>query len=217
MRRWIFLGIIMVCLWALPAQSGDLEDLINGVRAHYGKAKDLTVDFSQVSLVKQMGGQQRTAAGTIYFARPDKMRWVFKAPNPKEIIADGTNLVMYYVEEKKAFRIQNAANYNVRAPMAVLTGEIDVKDSYQASLLEDAGGLARIKLEPKKPMGFSYLVLHIQRSAFTVEKIETVDAYGNTTTLTVQNQRFNTKIPPGKFIFVPGPGVEMSDSPAMDF
>ncbi|NLH49809.1 MAG: outer membrane lipoprotein carrier protein LolA [Myxococcales bacterium] len=216
--RKMFPWTILLLLAALlaPAAADPLTDLIGGIQARYGKAKDLTVDFVQTTVVKQLGNREKRADGVIYLARPDKMRWVYKTAPAKEIITDGTSLVILYVEEKKAYLSKSQGGYNIALPMSILSGEVDVKTQYTPELLPDEGGKARLKLTPKKPLGFNYLVLHINRQGFLVERIDTVDAYGNLNKIELKNPRFNTGLSTGLFSYAPKPGIEIIDAPMMD-
>jgi outer membrane lipoprotein carrier protein len=216
MRFWTAVCLCVAILCPALAWGDEVATLIAGIQGKYGKAKDLTVDFEQVVVVKQMGNREQRASGTIYFARPNKMRWVYKSSPAKEIISDGTSLVLYYVEEKKAYLRKTAGNYNIGLPMAVLAGDVDVKTQYTPELLADENGVARLKLTPKKPLGFDYLVLRVNRQTSLVEGAETVDAYGNVTKLTLKNPRFNGGLASGLFTFTPKPGVEVIDSPMME-
>jgi outer membrane lipoprotein carrier protein len=171
------------------------------------------VDFEQAMTVKQMGNREQKANGVIYFARPNKMRWVYQSAPSKEIITDGVSLVLYYVEEKKAYLTKSAGGYNITQPMAILAGQVDVKTQYAPELLNDENGLARLKLVPRKPIGVDHLVLHVNRQGFLVERIDTVDAYGNVTRISLRNPRFNTGLSSGMFSFTPKPGVEIVDAP----
>ncbi len=216
MRVWYWCAFLLVLVLAAPAAADPIGDLIGGVAARYGQAKNMMIDFEQVAIVKQLGGREKKANGTIYFARPNKIRWVYKSAPAKEIISDGTSLVVYYVEEKKAYLDKAGRAFNISEPVKLLTGEIDVKTLYAAELLGEEDGAARLKLTPKKAMGFAYLVLHINKQGFFVQRVDTVDAYGNLTKLYLKNPRFNTKLPAGTFVFTPREGVEIIDAPMMD-
>jgi len=215
MRKVVLIALAL--LLPLAATAGDLEDLIAGVRAHYSKAKDLTVDFEQIATLKTMGGQVRKAYGTIYLKQPDKLRWVYTKPTPKEIISDGNTLVLYYAEEKKAYLSPVKKEFDISTPVSILTGKIDLKKTFTPELLDDENGLARVKLTPKKPAGYQYLIMHINRNGFSIKAIESVDAYGNVTLIKLSNPRFNTGIPDSRFVFTPIEGVEIIDAPMMDF
>lgn len=211
----VFILLFFLVL-AAPAAADPLTDLVGGIQARYGKAKDLTVDFAQTTTVKQLGNREKRADGIIYFARPDKMKWVYKTAPAKEILTDGSSLVILYVEEKKAYLSKSQGGYNIALPMSILSGNVDVKTQYTPELLPDEGGKARLKLTPKKPLGFTYLVLSIDKQGFLVERIDTVDAYGNVTKIQLKNPRFNTGLSHGMFTYTPKPGVEIIDAPMME-
>ncbi|MDP8224195.1 MAG: outer membrane lipoprotein carrier protein LolA [Candidatus Lernaella stagnicola] len=216
MRRVIVLTLLLSLTLCSGAWALDLNGVLAGVKARYSKAKDLTVDFEQVAKIKQLGNREKKAHGTIYLARPDKMRWVYKSPPVKEIITDGASLVIYYADEKKAYLDMAGKTFNVAEPIKILSGDIDLKHKYEAELLPEEDGRARIKLTPRRPMGFAHLVLHIEPKTFYVRRVDTVDAYGNVTRISLSTPRFNVNLPESTFVYTPQEGVEIIDAPMMD-
>lgn len=212
MRSKVLCCFLWLALLAAPAAADELQSLIDGVQAKYGKVKNLTLDFEQIALVQQMGGREKRSAGVLYFARPGKMRWDYQTPHVKQIISDGKTLVVYYEEEAKAYVSKPSGEFDAALPMAILAGDIDLKTQYSAELLETVKPYACLRLTPKKPLGFEFLVLYINSESFLVEKVQTTDAYGNVTTILLKTPRFDTEIPESKFIFTPPAGVEVIDA-----
>lgn len=217
MKKRLSICLIIALLAASLAVAGELETLTAKVKAHYGEVKDFTTDFAQVTTLRQMGGREKKASGTIYLKRPNKMKWVYKTPTQREIISDGNTLAMYMVEEKKVYLSQTKGPYDITEPMRILSGELEASDRLDSTLLEDEGGRARIKLTPKQAAAYKHLIVHIGRESNLVEIIESEDAYGNITKLTLSNQRFNTGLTDSLFVYVPQEGVEIIDAPMNDF
>ncbi|HPM77841.1 MAG TPA: outer membrane lipoprotein carrier protein LolA, partial [bacterium] len=133
------------------------------------------------------------------------------------IISDGSTLVMVSEQEKKAYVTKTGAQFDIRQPLAILTGQVDLCNTYDASLLEPADGRKRIKLVPKKPTGFQSMILHVDPNTSLVQAIESVDAYGNKTLMKLSNQQFNRGLPESKFVFTPRADIEVVDQPMLDF
>jgi len=217
--RQTLLMIIVFALLALPvaALADELADVQAGIQKKYGQAKDLSFDFAQTTTLAQMGGIERTASGRIFLAQPNKLRWEYDTPTKKQIISDGATLVMVSEEEKKAYVTKTGAQFDIRQPLAILTGQVDLCNTYEASLLEPADGRKRLKLVPKKQMGFQSMILHVDPNTSLVQAIESVDAYGNKTMLRLNNQQFNRGLPDSKFVFTPRDDIEIVDQPMLDF
>jgi len=217
MHRKVLCCLLLFAFLATPAGADELQQVLDGIQAKYGKAKDLTLDFEQIAVTQQMGGREKRSGGVIYFARPGKMRWDYQTPRVKQIVSDGKTLVVYYEEEAKAYVSKPSGEFDAALPMAILAGEIDLKTQYTAELLEADKPYARLKLTPKKPLGFEFLVMWINQDSYLVEKVQTTDAYGNVTTILLKNPRFDTKIPEGRFTFAPPPGVEIIDAESVGY
>ena len=75
----------------------ELDQVVAGVEATYGKITDLRAEFSQVAHNKSLG-QDIKAEGTVYLKKGGKMRWDYKSPSPQQIVSDGTSLWVYTPE-----------------------------------------------------------------------------------------------------------------------
>ncbi len=215
MRKWLPLLVLALVLPALVG-ADSVDNLLGKIRGRYGKAKDFTADFKQVTILVQLGGQKKNASGAMAIARPNKMHWVFQTPTKKEIISDGTSLAVYYADEKKVYLGSVQGVFDINAPARILSGEIDIRDMYTPELMPDADGRARLKLTPKKPTSYKYMILHWNQGQSLVEMLETEDTYGNRTVMTLTNQKFNVGLPDSFFVYTPIPGVQIIDAPMMD-
>jgi outer membrane lipoprotein carrier protein len=216
MRRWLIPLLVLAFVTPGLVGAGDTENVIAKIRARYGKAKDFTADFDQVTTLVQLGGQKKTATGTLAIARPNKMHWVYKTPTRKEIISDGATLAVYYVDEKKVYLSSTQATYDISTPVRLLSGEVNVSEVFTPELLPDADGRARLKLTPKKPAGYKFMILHWSREKQLIDILETEDDYGNRTVMNLSNQKFNVGLPDSYFSYTPIPGVQIIEAPMMD-
>src|SRR4029453_6587217 len=76
------------------AQTPDLDAVVNGVEATYGKMNHLKADFTQVAKNRSLG-QDVKAEETVYLKKGGKMRWEYKSPSPQQIVSGGTYLGVY--------------------------------------------------------------------------------------------------------------------------
>jgi outer membrane lipoprotein carrier protein len=216
-RRLVCFALVLVCLFAfsMPAGAGDLESLLAGVKAKYGKLTDFKADFKQETMVKTLGRKQ-SKSGTVMFKRPDKMRWDFQAPAKEQLITDGYTLWMYQPEEKVVYMSKLDQVNNAKVPMQILSGDIDVKKQFNVKLLAPANDDARIELKPKQDAAYEKAILSVNSKTFEIKKIDIYDLYGNVTELSLTNVKFNTKINESKFVFTPIPGVRVEAAPVME-
>ena len=81
----------------LAGWAQELDQVVAGVEATYGKITDLRAEFTQVANNKSLG-QDIKAEGTVYLKKGGKMRWDYKSPAPQQIVSDGTSLWVYTPE-----------------------------------------------------------------------------------------------------------------------
>lgn len=198
------------------AWADELTSLIQGVKSRYGAIKDMTADFSQETHVKTLGRNQ-VKSGIVMFKRPDKMRWDFQAPEKQQLLTDGYTLWMYQPEEKVVYMSKLDTLNSAKVPMQILSGELDMKNVFEAKLIETNIGDRTVQLVPRQTgAGYEKVLLHVAVKTHEIKQIDVVDLYGNITKLTLNNVRYNTKLSDAKFVYSPKPGVRVESAPVMD-
>src|SRR6266540_6213257 len=97
LQRYAFLALLVALVIPAPAAAQELDQVVAGLEATYGKFSDLRAEFTQVAHNKSLG-QDIKAEGVVYLKKGGKMRWDYKRPSPQQIISDGTSLWVYTPE-----------------------------------------------------------------------------------------------------------------------
>ena len=81
-RRSLFLmlaaAVLAAAHGASPARAQELDQVVAGLEATYGKITDLRGEFTQVANNKSLG-QDIKAEGTVHLKKGGKMRWTTRA------------------------------------------------------------------------------------------------------------------------------------------
>src|SRR5215471_11065180 len=85
---------------AAPAISA--EEAVKKVQSYYASTQKLKADFRQ-EYTNATFGRTSKSDGVLWIAKPGKMRWDYKTPDPKYFISDGTTLWVYDQAAKQAF------------------------------------------------------------------------------------------------------------------
>jgi outer membrane lipoprotein carrier protein len=173
---------------ASPARAQELDQVVAGVEATYGKITDLRAEFSQVANNKSLG-QDIKAEGTVYLKKGGKMRWDYKSPAPQQIVSDGTSLWVYTPE-------LNQVN----------------KGSAPKALAGPAGsflaGLGRVRNEfTVRFLNPARLVLSIDPKDSIVRQAVLYDQLQNTVTMTFTKVTPNAGLQDSVFVFTPPAGA----------
>ena len=145
--------------------------------------------------------------GTLAFARPGKFRWTYAKPYPQVIVGDGAR-VWVYDEDLNQVTVRKLGQALGATPAALLAGSNDALKAFE---LKDEGtrdGLEWVEAVPRdKESGFERIRLGFGFSG--LERMELVDAFGQTTELRFNGLQRNPRIDPALFRFSPPKGADV--------
>ena len=209
-QRWFFLALVLVLAPGV-AQAQELDQVVAGVEATYGKITDLRGEFSQVANNKSLG-QDIKAEGTVYLKKGGKMRWDYKSPAPQQIVSDGTSLWVYTPELNQVNK--GSAPKALAGPAgSFLAGLGRVRDEFTVRFLNpaqkvDGAGRYVLDLVPKAPTPLlTRLVLSIDPKDYIVRQAVLYDQLQNTVTMTFTKVTPNAALPDSLFVFTPPAGA----------
>jgi outer membrane lipoprotein carrier protein len=145
--------------------------------------------------------------GTLAFARPGKFRWTYSKPYPQVIVGDGAR-VWVYDEDLNQVTVRKLGQALGATPAALLAGS---NEALKAFALKDEGardGLEWVEAIPRdKESGFERIRLGFGLSG--IERMELVDAFGQTTELRFTGLQRNPRVDPALFSFTPPKGADV--------
>ena len=145
--------------------------------------------------------------GTLAFARPGKFRWTYSKPYPQVIVGDGAR-VWVYDEDLNQVTVRKLGQALGATPAALLAGSNEALKAFE---LKDEGtrdGLEWVEAIPRdKESGFERIRLGFGFSG--IERMELVDAFGQTTELRFTGLRRNPRVDPALFTFSPPKGADV--------
>ena len=196
---------------ASPARAQELDQVVAGVEATYGKITDLRGEFSQVANNKSLG-QDIKAEGTVYLKKGGKMRWEYKSPSPQQIVSDGTYLWVYTPELNQVNK--GSAPKALAGPAgSFLAGLGRVREEFTVRFLNpanktDGAGRPVLDLIPKKPTPLlTRLVLTLDPKDYVVREAVLYDQLQNTVTMSFNRVVINSALSDTLFAFTPTKGA----------
>ena len=144
--------------------------------------------------------------GTLAFAHPDRFRWTYAKPYPQVIVGDGAR-VWVYDEDLNQVIVRKLGQALGATPAALLAGSNEALNAFE---LKDEGmrdGLEWVQATPRdKDSGFERIRLAFGLSG--IERMELVDAFGQTTELRFSGLRRNPRVDPALFTCTPPKGAD---------
>jgi outer membrane lipoprotein carrier protein len=202
------LGGWVIIFWAGVAftQNSDLapdvEAILDGLQKRYGNA-GFSARFDQTSTLKAMDISD-SAEGTISVKPPDKMHWLYTAPDRQTIISDGEQLWIYRPDDNQvmvgkapAF-FSNGRGAGFLSDIGSLAGHFSIARANEAM----AGDQYVLKLVPlKNQTEVSEIYLTIDKARYEIVEIVTYNAYGDETVITFSDVRFDVTLDKALFKF----------------
>ena len=205
------IALALVAAGAAAAPAQELDQVVAGVEATYGKITDLRADFAQIATNKSLG-QDIKAEGTVYLKKGGKMRWDYKSPSPQQIVSDGTSLWVYTPELNQVNK-GNAPKALAGPAGSFLAGLGKVRDEFTVRFLNpaskvDSAGRFVLDLTPKAPTPLlTRLVLAVDPKDYIVRQAVLYDQLQNTVTMNFTKVAANAALPDSLFIFMPPAGA----------
>lgn len=222
MRKRVYLIMIFALLVssqsALSNKKGKLDEIVDRVQKKYNEITDYRADFFQEAEVRALGKTQ-TASGKVWLKRPDKMKWVYKAPTKEVYISNGNKMLYYNERDNQVLESTFAEISQSTNSIMLLSGLGEIKKFYRIRFLDNkslnTNDADLLELVPKGASDDnSRVVIRVSRSNSLVDTIYLFDPFGNQTRISLSKVRTNVDIPESVFVFKPPKGTEVIKLPA---
>ena len=211
MRGRVVLAAFLLLALVSPAPAQELETVVDGLEATYGRMNDLRAEFTQVARNKSLGEDVK-AEGTVYLKKGGKMRWEYKSPSPQQIVSDGTYLWVYTPELNQVNK-GDAPKALAGPAGSFLQGLGKVREEFTVRFLNpanktDGTGRPVLDLTPKKPTPLlTRLVLTLDPKDYVVRQAVLYDQLQNTVTMSFNRVALNPGLSDTLFAFTPPKGA----------
>jgi outer membrane lipoprotein carrier protein len=146
----ILLALLAICQGiegALPQDAVDSAKLFaHQLEEHYRNIRTLRAIF--LERYSQGPHDARIESGTVYFAKPGRMRWEYESPEQHFFVSDGKTIWSYVPADRTVTRMPVKESSDFRTPLALLTGKADLSKL-----------CGRIELAPGPPAAPDHAVL----------------------------------------------------------
>ena len=196
----LFMLLIVSAVFVADAAARDPLDRF------FNEVLTFKASFNQVVLDEGLNTIQESS-GTLYIKRPNKFRWDYDVPFKQEIVSDGAKIWVYDIDlQQVTVRKMDGALGNT--PAILLAGKGKLGDNFTVKSLGKQGKLEWIKMIPReRDGGFEDIRVGFENGK--IRKLEMVDSFGQTTRITLRDNRENSKISQKTFAFVPPKGVDV--------
>lgn len=216
-RKLGVLILLVVFIWAgLPSRDAlalSPEEVVSRIQKKYEATKAFKADFRQEARLKT-GGEEESAAGTLYFQKPSQMRWDYREPaaQKKQVIVDGREVFIYLPQDRLVMIYPLKQVLRSDLVLRLFSGMGKLQEDFAISWARppEAAKTYRLLLKPLQPQPeLKELILSIDPGSFLVTGLEFSNAYGDLTKIELARTEINPPLRPDFFRFSPPPGVEV--------
>jgi outer membrane lipoprotein carrier protein len=198
MHKSIIFCLALLPLPGLAAGTAQLRQFLAATPQAHGS-------FVQTVIARE-GGKPRESSGLFAFARPGKFRWSYEKPYKQLLVSDGRKLWTYDPDLNQV-SIGVVGRLLGASPAALLAGE-SLDENFTLSDAGSRDGLEFVEALPKaKESGFERMRIGL-RGNLPV-RMEIVDAFGQTSILTLGQIETGRPLPAETFRFVPPAGADV--------
>ena len=165
------------------------DELLTRIENRYADA-DFTAEFEQISRLKALDMNEK-ASGKAFFSHPGKMKWSYTAPTQHRIITDGTTLWIYRPDQHQVVTGDADQFFKSGAGGAFLSDISLVREKYDIEIKENQKDRFLLRFTPKvsRPE-ITSITIEVTKKTFTIKKVVTANAYGDTTELVFSDIQF---------------------------
>nr|VFK11848.1 MAG: outer membrane lipoprotein carrier protein [Candidatus Kentron sp. LPFa] len=196
---------------AISAETNNPSSAIGHLDRFLQEVDTLTANFQQ-TLFDEQGRSLEDSRGVVYLTRPKRFHWEYREPYRQTIIADGKR-IWFYDEELSQVIVKPWDSFSPNTPAALLATGGAIEDIFTVrdlgSRTGDIGTTRQwVQLTPKSPEAtFTRIKLGLRNE--TIEIMELLDSFGQTTRLVFSEIATNPKLDPRLFSFTPPEGADV--------
>lgn len=215
-RRAATVALFLFSAHVFPARAGEEGDaLLARISEKYAGTRSLSADFRQ-EVPLQNVGIVRKARGRVYFERPLRMRWDYKAPDTQLFLADGEYFYFRPPGSAQVFRRRiDEKTLGGKIPILLLFGKGDLAGLFRVGhVVHRKDGLeTALSLIPRGDGApeVRRIDLVVGTRDLLIREVHLYDRLGGANHLYFDGQAVDPSLPPGMFRFMRPAGTEVVD------
>jgi len=194
--------------FALTAQAASVDDIVKRLQARYDSTTGFRADFTQ-EIESATLGQKVQSQGRVFFKKPGRMRWEFKAPE-QLLVSDGKFFWFYQPADKQVVKTPFQQAFRSSTPASFLLGVGRLVQDFTVSLKGETPEAYSLRLTPKKDAeAIGLLDLEVSTKTFDILQATITDPLSNVTRLRFTHIDRATPLDDALFRFIAPRGVDV--------
>lgn len=191
------------------------DALLGRVAAKYAAARSLSASFRQEVPLQNVGIVRR-ASGKVYFQRPSRMRWDYKAPETQLFLADGDRFYFRPAGSSRVYRKKlDEKTLGGKIPLLLLFGQGDIGAMFRVeeTVARNGGQETGLRLVPRGEGApeVRRVDIVVGTADLLIREVHIYDRLGGANHLYLDRIVLDPSLPPELFRFRKAPGEEVVD------
>ena len=197
-----------------PAQP-PAPEVAAALQKKYDAIRDFTADFVHDS----EGGilrKKQTERGFVQVKKPGKMRWDYKAPEPKVFVSDGRRIYLYVPADNQVIVSPVPEQDQATTAVLFLVGKGNLTRDFSVSYADGGGPDSyALRLQPKLPeRDYDWLQVVVDRRTLQIRSLSAADSQGGRSTFQFSNFKENVGLSDKTFAFKIPRGADVTTNGA---
>ena len=207
--------VVGVSMTPQPPAQPPAQEVAAALQKKYDAIRDFTADFVHDS----EGGilrKKQTEQGFVQVKKPGKMRWDYKAPEPKVFVSDGRRIYLYVPADNQVIVSPVPEQDQATTAVLFLVGKGNLTRDFSVSY-GDGGGpdSYALRLQPKLPeRDYDWLQIVVDRRTLQIRSLSAADSQGGRSTFQFSNFKENVGLSDKTFTFKIPRGADVTTNGA---
>jgi len=219
MRILSFVQAVMVGVSMTPQAPAQAQPPAQEVAAALQKKYDAIRDFTADFVHDSEGGilrKKQTEQGFVQVKKPGKMRWDYKAPEPKVFVSDGRRIFLYVPADNQVIISPVPEEDQATTGVLFLVGKGNLTRDFTVTYADGGGSDAyALRLQPKLPeRDYDWLQIVVDRRTLQIRSLSAADSQGGRSTFQFSNFKENVGLSDKTFGFKIPRGADVTTNGA---
>ena len=187
--------LIWLLIFTLYSFSQTAESIVRSAEFSFKGIETFQANFEQL-YYSATSSIPLKETGKFYFAKPDRMKWIYENPEKKTFLSKDGAYRYYIPEDNQLYKGTIDQDRPESEVLFILAGQKSLLDSYAVELSPFPAGAKnaeQLKLTPKVEDGFTHLLLELDGKTHLISRLILFDWAGNKTEYIFKRTRINVR------------------------
>jgi len=209
-----YLAVVFIVFFSFATageNESSVESIVDKLQRSYNAITTFQAQFEQT--YRSIRFDPKKTKGSVVISKPGKMRWDYKEPKGRVLVADGKHITLYDPEDQQALIFPQPKDGGLPVAFSFLMGKTKLTDKFHIKKMKEEkqhkSNHVILRCRPKEPepnLKEIFFTIRLGDPTLVVAT-RVIDALDGENEIRFSKIRTNKKIKDRRFIFHPPKGV----------